>query len=648
MSTPTEKMLITAKKAKEHRVIPENNGDVLLENYYQDQVRAFLGPVHIPSSEERAKMDQERIERDETRLRQMLFAKQKRDSQCKREKQAAEEMFVSQTGLIEKINTTVLPNVVSLSVSNGERLGTGFFQHGSWLVLNAHVMPLPELISETRITDHHNQSRNLTAIQAFHRPDENKAPDIVVINSASDDPEAHKGLPTDFNDDRDHKGRIYFYTYFNNRTHEPMIKFVQPCSKPGKLPLTFVPLDGVTPPEGCSGAPVIEGRVVRGHEPSWQFKVIGAVYARCSDIMTIGDELVNPASMDVQNKLLCAIPISQEFNQILSILQGQEKTSRYKHRAEISSLLGDRDKAEEEKRQSQISAEKVASEFRAFEAGVTPLNIDLLPGLEKLWYSGVVRIAASLLIPSVCESETGKSVKQLGIENTASFQQLYEDFQSFILFIKKLENIILSTSDNFFNGAGSQYFRADIREESKGWKIDIQDNTGLNNDGKPLQCRGKSLSSVFARVYLPPRNSSIKGERLVDLLNQSQFGSEECSLHMVPIDKIPDFQNDIIQGKKIAVVKVKEQCKIFYKKVKTDAIESFICSKALAKMLSPLVFGDPILVRDRDHRTEEIYKLVYQAVASQGGYIPSSDIQPRVIDTTEETQHKKLKQGKKK
>lgn len=534
----------------------------LLQEHKKIKQDAKAMNVKAPTLREFMQARQATVEIENERKRQIEYAQAQMHTMDQIQRSAAKCAFNSKEGLEQAIREQIFPCVVSLIANNGI-LGTGFFQHSSWLVSNAHVLPSEASVLETEMLNHNNEQHHISFEQSFHRPEDNAlAPDIVIINTKSRSSDNNKCLQAKFfTDDPVYKKRVYFYVYDDTETNARTIRYIEPYHTE-TLPLKFKSLDNFTPPEGCSGAPVLEGRVTISPNPQWQFRVIGTAYARCPESLAIetaqGTTVAIHTTTGQQQKFLCVIPVDSDFDQILKILNMRSTAEHHKRFGDTAAqckIATSRDFDAESKEYSE-QATALAGKYKE---GITPLNIQLPPGLEKLLYEYIVKLSKSLLIPKVLQKEI-TSYDRYPVP-ALSFKGVQDQFKAFIEFISAQEKIDLVDEDDIFKGLRKQmseseatrlgifYFRLDITEERQqgSWKIDIQDNTGLDASGKPLKYQGKSLSSVFSRVYLPladkafgKKLSSITGKILGQFLLDSQMGSLRCSasdLHFDQTDK---------------------------------------------------------------------------------------------------------------
>ena len=124
--------------------------------------------------------------------------------------------------------------------------------------------------------------------------------------------------------------------------------------------------NGSEPQLGSSGSPILEAFVIPGKDPKWNFRSVAALYGRCPKAWW--DRSKDSQSM-TDAKMICAIPIKQDFDQILRILHGEE--------------IGKRN----EKFDSQVAQRfqnQARLELREFQQGMSILNMSVPEGLEKL------------------------------------------------------------------------------------------------------------------------------------------------------------------------------------------------------------------------------------------------------------------------
>lgn len=457
----------------------------------------------------------------------------------------AKTQFDNKEGLEDAINQEILPALVSLTTSHGSRRGTGFFYHPNWLVSNAHVVPSREVLDEQpkiRICNQPDESEDLilqTEI-SYHRPDNNQSPDIVIIKTANQPQENNKSLSRwMLSLDSTYNGNYLFYVDLNLNNYESyQIKHLKLVSTEG-YPLIYKCEDGSEPQPGCSGSPIIQAQLVTTHinKRWWQFKVVGILYARCSSTFETVDQTLIQQMKNPDAKLMCSIPIEQDFLQILSILHEQENTVRAQLLANAASNMGDEQGKKDatthllnEAKSKQITESKL----KLFEEGSSSLDIALPNGLEKLWYEGIVKLTESLLIESVLKQQTKQNSKNFnGIKTVSSVSDLHGDFNALIKEISEVTatDLKFRKEDALFE---TKYFRLDVTPVAKGkfWMLQIQDNTGLDSNGNPLKYQGKSLSSVFAIVKIL-QSLSLSGQQISEYLQHSYNQSLEISVSEV-------------------------------------------------------------------------------------------------------------------
>jgi hypothetical protein len=437
----------------------------------------------------------------------------------------AREKFTSQRGLINAIEDEIYPTLVTLVTVNG-KIGTGFFQHSQWLVSNAHVIRSADSIIGAKIIDHQLTEFNLEAEASYHRPSEKaEAPDVVIVKTNSRSNGNYRALQTQFTLDDAYK---YIYTFYVApsliKPNHFDVKFLNLRSKPDTYPVTYECIDGSTPEPGCSGAPIIEARVLLGHVPKWQFKVIGILYARCFPSYYNEHIAPTPQAATPKTKLVCTIPLSQEFRQILQILYAGESAERTQLMAAAASRFHDeKGKRDSDKyvEMSNAYKEDESNKLKRFESGETELNITLPDGLEKLFYDRIMAIELSLLIKAVRKKELKKEFERFPYVPSIEPQDLKDDFDGFITKIKGYDEIKLQKIDNF-DSSPKLFFRLDVEGGgSSDWKIDIQDNTGNFHTSKK-----EPLSSTFATAKLSNTSNKISGEKLAELLLASQKDKE--------------------------------------------------------------------------------------------------------------------------
>ncbi len=424
-------------------------------------------------------------------------------------KQAAESIFNDIDALEAAIRTDIFPNVVSFMTNRGV-IGTGFFQCPTSLVSNAHVLPCPEVLADSRMIDFDHNSASLDSVKlGFYRDSRKpKSPDVVVINSNSRPGGNSKSISTEFFDggDGNYEYRIAFYVYFNYESQIPEIKYLIPCSEPGTYPIKYECADDIEPQHGCSGAPVIEARVLIGSKPMWQFRAVGAVYARYFD--------------EQKGKyLVCAIPVIQEFEQIYrDIISPRVLAERAEQdeRALAASSYG-KDEASQHSCYSEMYAKLEQCGLKDFFAGKTRLDIEVPDGLEKLLGTGIIALGNSAFLPEI--------QKRYNIHNRRlhihSLEELETDFRAFLDEIRSYELLRLPQhhGDDFLLSPKG-YFRVDVTGGiSSRFVLDVQDNIGKRGQHTPPPL-DEPISSKFAIAIVP--NDSISGAELADLFERSQ------------------------------------------------------------------------------------------------------------------------------
>ena len=263
--------------------------------------------------------------------------------------------------------------------------------------------------------------------------------------------------------------------------------------------------DGIEPIPGCSGAPVIAARLlVGGHEVRWQFETVGIVYARYSD--------------QNNKKQTCAIPIKQEFKQILeTVLHPEMHASRAKQMAHVSTIIRDSaEKTAKYKSDGQRYMNLASQGLLEFEAGKTMLNIDLPSGLEKLLGKHIIDIQDSAFLAEV---QKRYRITDINIRNkTRTIEELQEDFYNFLKSIRDEDIIELPTRNiNSFRISPKGYFRIDIAGSDNGPSVlDVQDNIGYRQYAPPPH-NNEPISSKFAIASVPKDQRQIVGKKLAEL-----------------------------------------------------------------------------------------------------------------------------------
>ena len=144
-------------------------------------------------------------------LEQSKLALQEQLDMDKLKYEKAKEKFEDLNGLLAEIEKEIYPTIVSIKTINGVR-GTGFIQHPSWLVTNAHIFPCMEVIEDAEFINHQLITLGMQIEQSYHRPERDDAPDIVLIKTTSLSP----CLPfSGFSSDSIHEKGYLFYIDFD-------------------------------------------------------------------------------------------------------------------------------------------------------------------------------------------------------------------------------------------------------------------------------------------------------------------------------------------------------------------------------------------------------------------------------------------------
>lgn len=489
----------------------EQVGTRLLEKHYARQAQLQRALMPKLSKQQLAAFEQAKRKHRETRERQAQAGERTLTPALQAEKAAAIEMFSTRNGFYEALSEQVLPQLVRLQTPQG--VGSGFFQHTNWLVSNAHVIPDAKNLSETRIIDFQGQSLRLNAELAFHRPfNKDNAPDIVIAKTGSRNASNTRGLPVDFNGDEATKKTLKFYLYFDPTQEEltPVVSFLEDdsLSEPSTYPMIYASQDGSEPPFGSSGAPILEARVaLAGKTPQWQFRVLGAVYARCSSewyASYSNKRVIAPQNLS----LLCAIPVLPDFEQIRkSILIKQDEINRS---IEIIKLCSNSVKFSERVRSEQLNLNRLLKEIdqniNLFKDGVTSLKIDLPEGLEKL-----VRSNEELLNMTEAQAQLLKSRQ----ERETREQLVREDKKKKEEELVRLREAIAFTANPF-----TAKFETDhVSDQSKESLKKTQERVAANRSYGAEQ--GEKTSSVMrfstkeAKKELEKMGNALKSDDLV-------------------------------------------------------------------------------------------------------------------------------------
>ena len=133
----------------------------------------------------------------------------------------------------------------------------------------------------------------------------------------------------------------------------------------------------------------------------------------------------------------------------------------------------------------------------------------------NVWYSDLVGLDKSLLIPAVRRRELGKKYIDK-IDTSASISELRTEFEDVLQTIQKQASWSLQEGDSQITSA-SGLLRFDVSGGGANpWQCDIQDHTGMD-----IKHQGKSLSSVFARMMIPNTYKAVPGPLLAAGLHKS-------------------------------------------------------------------------------------------------------------------------------
>lgn len=304
---------------------------------------------------------------------------------------AAQALFENKAALDKAIESKILPSIVRIKAD--EKVGTGFFQHPEWMVSNAHVLPTRDILDASELIGGSGQSSKLEVVDAYIRSQNRHiSPDITITHAKS------KGrqpcLPTQFEDGSDgllKDKSVFFYVHYSAATKKPNIVFLDALLPRDSDILLFQTENNVVPENGASGAPIIEARILLGRKPSWIFKTVGILYARCNGKwynQESGRQAVSESS-----KLVCGTPLSQDFRDILQILFERESSIRSAKTGELAeSAIKDPAVAAHYKEKAKEESKRVKDYLQAYESGESSrLNLPLPDGLERLfrrWNNG--------------------------------------------------------------------------------------------------------------------------------------------------------------------------------------------------------------------------------------------------------------------
>ncbi|GJM06811.1 MAG: hypothetical protein DHS20C10_05450 [marine bacterium B5-7] len=454
----------------------------------------------------------------------------------------------------EAVTEKVLPALVTIRLPS--RVGSGYFQHTRWFVSNAHVIPSPDFLELATFYDFKGNCVNTDVAESFHRPVSN-TPDVMIVNVNSDHPclrmptpkttkESLAGLwgcrPENISDETFEKMQeeeslqsdiLYFYVEYNflpeQNVHE--ICILEKLSSEGEYPVRYQRTDGGCAQPGSSGSPIFRAYVTDGENPTWQIEVVDTLFARSA----AGTEI-------------CTVPTKEDFEQIRKhVINPRLTAERY---TQMSGMRGsmfanpvDQAKAAQEAGMAQHYGVLAEHGIFQFQSGVSKVQGELPDDLERLWYSRIVSLADSLLIPAVLEGQIGKQAvknskyKSIFRQNLC-LEELTKDIKAFIGELESTSTSTLeseseseseltiklpdSTADEWFLSP-KEYFRIDINGAAGASyrKLELQDNVGRGlKEGK------KAISSTFAIVKLPVVKE-ISSVELAELFRESLRSSKE-------------------------------------------------------------------------------------------------------------------------
>lgn len=413
----------------------------------------------------------------------------------KKRREQAEKLFANKESIIKIAQSDIFPNIITISLNNGS-IGIGYYIAPNFIMTNAHVLPTYESIQNSSITSHG------IIENSFHRPVNPHAPDMALIKIKNPVNNV-KGIGKDFSDDKALEKSLLFFVNYNFEIQNFELISVMLVSNPGEFPLKYTCLNDTIPQPGCSGSPIIEARVILAREPYWQFRQVSMVYARC-DI-----------EEDPDDKLLCALPIKFDLEQIYQLQTSLEEIDHFSAMATAALIIKDEKQSGALLQEKAKTASQANTQFIAYTSGQTSLDIALPDGFEKLIGSGIIELSASLLL------KENQKFHKLKLDQSFSQEEIKEDLASLFEEISGENEINLKQGDNFFK---TDLFRIDVCNGSNNqWKIDLQDNTG-----KGVKIGSKSASSVFAIVIIPKDIKIIEGEKLVNSLKMSMQEKKSC------------------------------------------------------------------------------------------------------------------------
>lgn len=441
----------------------------------------------------------------------------------------ARELFTNKTNLLNTIMRQIYPATVVIKLACG-RVGMGFFRHDQWLVSNAHIIKQKnELDDGIILSTFDGQAADLLSIQAYHRPYAlTKSPDLVVIKTKNQ----HASIPVnDFSIDPTYAESYHFYI-----DQEFNLHYLDLISDPGVVPMLFRCQDGSTPQPGCSGSPILSARITLGKNPTWQFAITAALYARCN------------ASTGLQSqKLVCGIPVAQEFEQIRKTLITLDSAEHYHNQALCWDTLGDKHHMELAKAKSNIELQLASADILKFELGQSSLDLRLPEGIEQLDGGGFFKLEQSHL----------KRLKSL------SNEEIKLSFFDFIEQIRQQQEIsikVITESTLLYN----EYWRLDCKPGSQGkyWLLQLQDNT---DKGVKVPGTNKSASSIFAQVKIPQTIEFINGQPFADdLLASYKLVEQGMAQPSIVVEGIENHKLELYMlTKKCQATQLKDGSRLF-------------------------------------------------------------------------------------
>ncbi len=443
----------------------------------------------------------------------------------------AQRFFDDLEGLSSAISEQVLP---ALAIINNGRVGTAFYQCPTWIVTNAHVAPSRDDLQDWRLSSWNNDVTTPAIKRSFHRQERSDMPDLVIIEVEDNSGISHPTLMTRFTENKAWDEILTFYV-----DHDLKIKFLKKVSDENSYPLIYECLDGSSPQPGASGSPILQARVVIARKLFWQFRVVGALYARCSpeeqrcSISRLFCGLFSSTSSESAMRV-CAIPVIQDFDQLLDPLNALNETERYHESAKTSATFSDEQGQEDERRYStltDITLQFANEGFLEYQQGQPPLSIDLPLGLEKLLGKGIVALSESVLLGEKVVKRWEKKgfikqIDRLPHERIGfpyiELSELNKDFEALLNTINDISEIQIQPSDANKTIFTNDHFRIDqLGASGEQWRLEIQDNTD-----KFYKRTSPSLSCTFAIVLLPKNLEKLQGSVLREAFNKSQADKE--------------------------------------------------------------------------------------------------------------------------